>query len=342
MKTPFISVVIANFNGEKYLDTCLKSVLKSVYKDFEVLVVDDGSDDNSLNIITKYQKIDSRISLLLNKTNIGAAASRNVALKKVKGDAIIFLDNDTEVTRNWIAELIKPLLREKNIGATQALLLDFERRDSIQMAGGLLIPHTGWLALFYHGESYKKIKNMIKEKEVVGISAALAVKKEVINKIGGFDEKEARYTEDLDFCWRIWIAGYKIVLANKSIVYHHIKSVSERAGMKATYRKIYFGLAKNSFRSIIKNYQVKNVFLYLPASIAINIFRGFWVLIRDKNPSALVGTFDALMWNFSNLADTIVCRFEVQKTRKVPDSFLFSRVFERRNLLEIYKRYFKG
>jgi len=336
-----VSIIIANFNGEKYLSTCLKSVLKSVLENYEILIVDDGSDDKSKDIISKFIAKDKRIKLIENGKNIGAAASRNRAIKKAKGEILVFLDNDTEITENWLEELIKPLLREKNIGAAQALLLDFEKRDLIQMAGGLLTPHTGWLVPFYQWEGYSQVKNKLKKRDIVGISAALAVKREVIDKIGGFDEKEAVYTEDLDFCWRIWIAGYRIVLANKSIVYHYTKSVLDRAGMKATNRKIYFNLAKNSFRSILKNYQLTNVILFLTTSIVINILRGIIVLVRNKTFSALTGTFDAIIWSIENLSDTFKKRSDVQRTRKTSDNYIMRRVFISENIFGVYNKYFR-
>ena len=341
MKIPPVSIIVANFNGEKYLSTCLNSIFDSLYPNFEVIIVDDGSSDRSVEIIKKFQKVDKRIVLLLNKKNIGAAARRNVALKKVKGDVIIFLDNDTEVTKNWITELIKPLLREKSVGAVQALLLDFNKRDQIQMAGGLLIPHTGWLAPFYHGESYKKVKNILSEREIVSISAALAVKKEVIDTIGGFDEEEARYTEDLDFCWRIWIAGYKIVLAPNAIVYHWTKSVKQRASAKASYKQIYFHLAKNSIRSIFKNYEFTNVLKYLPISILINIGRGLLFLFSQRRVDALVGSLEAIIWLFYNSSDTLKARGIVQASRKFGDKYLMRKIFTQESLIQVYNKHFR-
>jgi len=284
MKNRLVSIIIPNFNGEKYLSTCLSSVSKSSYRNFEVILVDDGSTDKSLKIIHKFLKKDKRFKLLKNEKNLGAAASRNKAVKVAKGEILVFLDNDTEVDKAWLKELVNPLLKDKKNGAAQSLILDFERRSLIQMAGGLLMPQTGWLLPFYQWEKYPKVKNKLKEREIVAISASLAVKKDVFEKIGGFDEKEAVYTEDLDFSWRVWVVGYRIVLSPKSIVYHFTKPVEKRAHMGGTYEKIYFHLAKNSFRSIIKNYELKNLVKYLPMSLLINLGRGFLVLLKRNRP----------------------------------------------------------
>lgn len=340
MKNKFISIVIANFNGEKYLKTCLLSVLKSDFKNFEVLIVDDGSTDRSLEILDDFQKRDSRIIVLKNEKNLGAAASRNKAIVKAKGSVIVFLDNDTEVTPGWLDEFNRSLSL-KNVGAAQALLLDFKNRNNIQMAGGKLIPYVAWLETYYQDKKYKKISDKLIDKPIVGVSAALAVKRESLDILKNFDVKEALYTEDLDFCWRIWISGFKVVLASKSIVYHYTKSVSQRAHMRSSNFHVYYHLSKNSLRSIIKNNEFKNIPINLFLSIVINLVRGILVFIRRGDTSAFFGAIWGLGWNVVNSLDTIRSRMIIQKTRKYSDKYLFKQIFAEGNLIEIYNRYFR-
>jgi GT2 family glycosyltransferase len=337
----FVSIITPNFNGEKYLKKLFDSVLSSSYKNFKFLIVDDGSNDNSMEIIKHYKKIDKRIKLFKNPNNIGAAASRNKAIKKAAGDIIVFLDNDTEVTDNWLGELIKPL-NKKGIGASQALLIDINDRDTIQMAGGKLIPQVAWLAPFFHRVSYKKNKKKLKQRGIVAISAALAVKREALDVVKGFDEMEAVTTEDLDFCWRIWLSGYRIVLAPKSIVYHWTKDITERENMKTKLEDQYFHLAKNSFRSIIKNYEITNLIKYLTLSIFINVGRGVYFLTVRRNKSSLMGSIKAIFWSIKHAANSFQERKAIQKSRKLEDKVLMDRVFDNRSLIQIYNSVFRG
>jgi len=336
-----VSIIIANFNGENYLSTCLNSVLRSSYKNYELILVDDGSTDKSIEIIEGFLKKDKRIKLLRNAQNLGAAASRNKAIRVARGKYIVFLDNDTEVTRNWLSKIIEPLNKNSQIGGVQSLLLDFTNRDLIQTGGGLLIPHTGWLAPLYQWTKYRQMKDKITSKEIIAVSASLAVRKEIIDSISGFDEKEAIFTEDLDFCWRIWISGYKIILFPDSIAYHLSKSVEKRAGMNATYQKIYFNLAKNSFRSILKNYSFLNILRFLPASLAVNLGRGVLVLYARGQIAALSGSLQGLIWNIINIADTLKERSKIQKKRKVSDFFILKQIGEVGSLMDIYNKHFK-
>lgn len=340
IQNPLVSIVIANFNGEGFLNTCLKSVLSAQYSNFEIIIVDDGSNDGSIKIIKSFQRKDRRVSLIVNSKNVGAAASRNKAIKVAKGEIVIFLDNDTEVDKNWLGELVKPLIRNQKIGASQSLLLDFEKRDLIQMAGGLLIPQTGWLVPFYQWQKFSRIRERIAERNIVAISAALAVRKDVIDKVEDFDEKEAIYTEDLDFCWRIWLAGFRIVLVPNSRVFHWTKSVAKRAGMKASYRQIYFHLAKNSFCSILKNYSAVNIFKYFPLSVLINFGRGFVFLFARFSSDALLGSLNAFVWTARNLSDITEARKKIQHDRKFGDEYLMRKIFTSDNIFQVYVKYF--
>lgn len=342
LKIPYISVVIANYNGEKYLKTCLTSLLNSSIKNFEVIVIDNNSTDRSLKIVEEFQGKDSRIKQMKNKINIGVPASRNRAISQCKGEIIILLDNDTEVKKNSLEELIKPLLDDKEVGAAQALLIDFENRNFIQMAGGHLIPQAIWLMGFYEREEYKKIKPKLGLTNIIAISAALAVKKEVMDKIEGYDSLLYNYTDDLDFSWRVWIAGYRVVLAHQSIVYHYTKSVARRANIGANKFDIYFQLAKNSFRSIVKNYETMSVIKYLSISIFVNLTRAILVLIRRGDTSALLATFYSFWWSLVNLPNTIKCRIKTQSTRKFSDQKILAEVFVKGGLLDIYNRNYRS
>lgn len=336
----FISIVIANYNGSQYLGKCLDSVLKSNHKRFEVLVCDDGSTDNSWSILKKYTQKDKRIVITKNNKNLGASTSRNRAVSKTKGEILIFLDNDTVVDNNWLSSHIDLFNKNLNIGAAQSLLLDMDKKDLVQHAGGVMVPQAGWSIPLYQWRKHSDIRN-IGEKNIIAVSAALAVRKTVFDFIGGFDEKEAIHSEDLDLSWRIWLAGYKIVLAEKSLVYHLSKSVMGRSHMGSSYYKIYFHLAKNSFRSFIKNYNWKNIVKFLPINIAANLLRGFLVLIKRGDISALFGTISAIVWNVYYLPDTLRQRDLVQKNRFLTDEYIMNEVFDNRSLLEIYNRNFK-
>ncbi len=336
----FFSIVIANYNGEKYLENCLNSVLSSAYKNFEIIVCDDGSTDKSWNILKSYVSKHKRIKLIKNRANIGASASRNKAIKKAGGEIVVFLDNDTVVDKNWLKGFSFCFKEDLSVGAAQAVLLDLEKKDLIQHAGGSLAPQAGLLIPHLQWIKYKDVKKKITSRNIIGVSAALAVRSEVLRKVI-FDEAESVHSEDIDFCWRVWISGYRVVLADRAFVYHLSKSVGDRGHMGASFYKIYFHLTKNSIRSFIKNYELRNIFKYFPQNVAINFARGILVLIKRRDFSALLATVAALMWNVKHLLDTIRARKVIQESRVFYDQYIFDNVFDKRNLIELYNQEFR-
>ena len=118
-----VSVIIVNHNGMVFVDTCLKSILNSVYPDFEVIFVDNGSTDVSLEYVKNIFGTDPRLKLLENKFSVGPAVGRNRGVAASSGKYIVFLHNDTVVDKNCLSEIVKVFEGDSSIGAVQAKLL---------------------------------------------------------------------------------------------------------------------------------------------------------------------------------------------------------------------------
>ena len=324
------SIIIASFNGKKLLRECMRSVFETKYPSFEVIVVDDGSVDGSIKVIREFQKKHPLI-LIQNERNLGLVASRNKAIQKAKGEILVFLDNDTKVDKNWLGGLID-VFSDESVGAAQCKIFDFHKVKIIQEIGMKLIPYTGFGTTLGRGEKDKGQYNT--PVEIISLGAALAVKKDVTQLVGDFDQKLFHYTDDLDFSWRIWISGKRVVSAPNSKVYHytHIH--------KPTY-KLYYNLSKNSLRMILKNYETFNVIKYLPLSIIFNIAGGIFVLFTKGNIIALLGVLVGLGWNIFNSVDTFNERSKVNKFRRVGDSQIFPKIMIQGNIFTFYKRYFR-
>lgn len=323
------SVVIANYNGERYIKDCLTSVFRSYYPNFEVILIDDGSTDRSLQIIDSFKKKFSFV-LIQNKKNLGLVASRNKAIKKAQGDILVFLDNDTRVDRNWFKGLEKVFSKDKTIGAAQCKIFDFKKQKIIQEIGMKLVPYTGFGTTLGRGQ--KDNGQFDCDLEIISLGAALAVKKEVAKKIGGFDGKLFHYTDDLDFSWRIWIAGYRVVLAYNAKVYHYTKIHDPNY-------EFYFHLAKNSIRMIIKNYEAYNLIKFLIFSLIFNIAGGVYVLLTRVRLYALFGVLIGIAWNLFVLHDTLKQRQEIQKLRRLSDKEIFNKIMISSNIFSILRNY---
>ena len=202
-----VSVIIVNYNGKKLLEKCLESLFKVNYNNFEVIIVDNNSTDNSIDFLTNNYPSVIIIKLDSNK---GFAEPNNIAAKIAKGDCLLFLNNDTIVTPNFISEMIEVIKSNKKIAICQSLLL---KSDNSIDSSGDFIDELG--VCFNSKSTTTEIKEIFSAR-----GASMLIEKKIFDLVGGFDEKFFATFEDVDLGWRSWILGYKSVLVPKSIVYH--------------------------------------------------------------------------------------------------------------------------
>lgn len=208
-----VSIIILSYNNLKYTKACLYSTINySNYPNLEIVIVDNNSQDETPDFLKRFKAKHSNVRLIINKTNKGFAGGCNQGIKEATGEYIIFLNNDTIVTPDWIKKLIKPLGDE---------------------SVGLVGPLTNFM--WNHQEvdiSYRSVDSMLKK--AVGITSkvrareaddiaffCVAARKELIEKIGGLDERfGVGMFEDDDYCLRVKKAGLKIVVAEDVFVHH--------------------------------------------------------------------------------------------------------------------------
>ena len=210
MKTPKVSIIIINYNGKELLEKCLESLYKIDYESHEIILVDNNSSDDTLKFVTKNYPSVIIIKLDSNK---GFAEPNNIAAKIAKGDYLLFLNNDTVVTPNFISEMIKVPENDKTVGICQSLLLKPD--GSIDSSGDFIDE----LGVAYNSKT--KIDEIREISSARG--ASMLIHQKIFNELGGFDEKFFVSFEDVDLGWRSWIKGFRIVVVPKSIV-HHIGS----------------------------------------------------------------------------------------------------------------------
>lgn len=255
-------------------------------------------------------------------------------------ETFVFLDVDTEVDSNWLIELIKLLESDKSIGATTSKVLYMDDRGRIDHAGVFIIPYVGW-AIARGGDkeddgTYDFVEN------VCALSTALAVKRKVIARVGPFDPELAVYSEDLDFSWRIWLGGYKVMLASRSVVYHWKKPITMRERISGSKARVQFHLSKNSLRSMTKNYNAENLIKYLPWAITVILAHAFVLSISKKDPLILLESVEGILWNIRHIRSTLKERYKVQRlSRRVTDSYIIQKIMAKEPLsIHIYRRYF--
>jgi GT2 family glycosyltransferase len=219
---PKVSVVILNWNGEKFLQQFLPSVLSTTYDHFEIIVADNGSTDDSVSFLEKNYPT---IRLIRFTANNGFAKGYNEALKQVESDYYVILNSDVEVQPGWLQPMVSLLENDKTIAACQPKLLSWNNRKMFEYAGAA----GGWLDKYGYPFAKGRIFDICEEdhgqydqSEPVfwASGASLFIRAAVFHELKGFDEYFFAHQEEIDLCWRIQLAGYKIYSCPASVVYH--------------------------------------------------------------------------------------------------------------------------
>ena len=223
-----VSVVVLNYNAGELLLNCIKSIKKSTYKNLEIIVVDNISNDNSHEISKKEFP---EIKLIQNKKNLGYCGGNNVGIKEAKGKFIVILNPDTIVESNWIDELISAY-DEFGEGLYQPKILSLNEESIIQSTGNML--HV--FGFGFARDKGNKVTDKTEEIEKIGYASGtcLFTSREVINKVGLLDEFLFLYHDDLDLGWRAAHIGINSYYVPKSKIYH-VESYSLKWSSKKFY-----------------------------------------------------------------------------------------------------------
>lgn len=317
---PSVSIIIVNYNEKEYLENCLRSVLdNTVNIDYEVIVVDNGSTDDSAKLVKQLSRADSRVKVVELEKNIGYSSAVNIGYRHSSKNLITLLSNDTRVTPGWLEALIKTLNSDKGIGCVQSKLLLMDYPSRIDSVGHILDP-IGFLRPKGYMDLDKGQFDGHNDICVVQVVACL-LKRSVIEEIELFDDDYFIMHEDTDLSLRLHMSGHKIVLAPDSIVYHkRLLTISKMAP-----ENIIYLTRRNSLMTILKNYEVNSLIRYMPLLIFTHLGIGVWYIVR-REISHFTSLFRAISWNMKNLRKNLIKRAFIQTfIRKVPDYEVFKK-----------------
>lgn len=277
--SPSVAIVILNYNGVNFLEKFLPSVLKSEYKNLSVLVADNGSTDHSISFLKiNYPKIE----IIDLKGNHGFAKGYNLALDKVDSDYFILLNSDVEVTQNWINPIIDLMERDKTIGACQPKIKSYHNKELFEYAGasGGWIDNLGYP--FCRGRIFDNLEKDSGQynttSEIFWASgAAFFVRSKLFKSLGGFDPDYFAHAEEIDLCWRIKRAGFKVMVRPRSVVYHVGGGTLDYLNPRKTYLNF-----RNTLFTILKNEPKRKLFWLIPTRLVLDGIAGGLFFFQGK------------------------------------------------------------
>lgn len=309
-----VSIVIVNWNGKKFLKNCLDSLQKITYNAVEIIVVDNNSTDESGAFVKKYY---SKVKLIENKKNSGYAGGANIGYKHASGSHVLFLNNDTVVTVDFLEPLLADFRKDPTIGCVQSQMRLLKDKSTLDVVGDF-ISFTGFL--YHYG--YRKKANLEKysrQKIIFSAKGACTIfPRSLLQKIGFFDEDFFIFFEDTDLCFRVWLSGYKVIYEPKSVIYHVGAGDTSSSDKYKHERRIYLTL-KNMNCSYIKNFGTRNLLTIYPVFIITQVCFILYSLLKLRF-GVVKAIFKAYWWNILNLNKTLEKRRFIQsKIRKVSD-----------------------
>ncbi len=263
------TVIIVNWNGVKHLKICLPSLKKQSYTNYELIFVDNGSSDGSVEYVKEIFPESSVIQL---KENLGFAKPNNLGFNKAKGKFILTLNNDIELCDNFLELFVSFFKKQKeNVYSLNPKIIYYDDKDKINTIGILPLLNGGAINEG-KGESVSKYN---KTKDIFGSCAGCALyKTNIIKKLGClFDESYFAYLEDYDLAIRAKLNGYQSKYFPDAICFHKHSATSKQF----PYHKFYL-IERNRLRNLIKYYPLKYI-----------LFEPYYTFLIIKNAKKKMG-----------------------------------------------------
>jgi len=308
IKLPLVSVVILNFNGLKYLKRTISPLLKLDYSNYEIIVVDNNSEDGSIQFLEKFKKI----RVIKNKKNFGYSKGKNIGVKEARGQYVFLIDNDIWVkNKKILKKLVVAVYPETFISP---VIVDIDNKKTRRYGG----------YYSFCGLRQNKPIDVFKIRSYpFGLintacphGGAIFFRKRDFEKIGGYDEIQPFNLDDFDLGCRIWNMGMQATVAPQIDVIH--LGTESRKNLKSwcwKYQYYFSGI----MRTMIKNYRPANLFISIPFFLVFVSFKTIKNLISRRSFLPIASFFFSVGFFLKNLLDTLRQRKILQSKRIVKD-----------------------
>ncbi len=291
-----VSVIIPNWNGKNVIRDCLNSLQSLIYPNYELIVVDNGSTDGSVKMISEEFPT---VRLIISPLNLGFAGACNLGIKASKGQLIALFNSDAIADPYWLSELVDCISKEDDVAMASGLIFYETPSDVLWSAGARIDGITGMPYHIGRGERLHSRVNIEDADYLPG--CAIIFSRTMIKKIGFLDEGYFLYGDEVDWTFRAKRLGYKIKLNPNALVWHKASTTRRRNPSKG-----YYHLVRGYFRIYLKQFPLK----YLVTSFFFQLvmFPIFEALLFRTSPLYFVQRAKAFVWNMKNLKEIIIER----------------------------------
>lgn len=305
-----VKIVILNWNGRAHLERFLPSVVAHS-GEASVVVADNGSNDDSVPFLREHY---SQVELLQLDQNYGFAEGYNRALSRIEADCYVLLNSDVEVEEGWLNPLVARLAADEKVAALAPKIISYERKSDFEYAGAA----GGFIDCFGYPFCRGRILDTIEKdqgqydtaREVFWASGAcMVVRADLFHKLGGFDGDFFAHMEEIDLCWRMQLAGYRVMVEPRSQVFH----LGGGTLPNNSARKLYLNY-RNNLSMLFKNLSRRSL---LPVLFARMVLDGMsaMVFLLQRRPDFFKVVFRAHMDFYHALNTLQIKRRVIQQSR---------------------------
>jgi len=313
---PLVSILVLNYNGKRFLKECFDSLYQSEYPNYEVVLVDNNSTDDS---VAYTQSEYPNVRIVQTGLNAGYSRAYNIAFRESSGKYYILLNNDVVVDKNWLEPMVKAAEDDDRIGALQPKIRSLIDDGYFEYAGssGGFIDKYGYP--FLRGRIFYTIEKddgqYNDECSVFWTSgAAMFVRAEALKLSGDLDEDFVHHMEEIDLCWRLLLVGYSLKVVPESVMYHYAG-----ATIKAdSFKKLYWN-HRNGIIALLKNLQMKNLLKVIGVRLLLDVINVFYAGIIQFDLKHSYSIIKSHLWVIAHLRFIIEKRKYVQSLRTVDD-----------------------
>ena len=286
-------MLIPNWNSKKYIAECIESIVNQTYSNFEIILIDNASTDNSVELVRERYPF---VRIIQNITNLGFAGAVNIGIENASGKLVAILNQDAYADKDWLNHLVSVVCESDTIGAAAGKAYywrDERQREDVFCTWSKVDPYTANVYNFSDNEPTSKVDYVT--------GAGMMVNKDVIRKVGYLDTEYFLYFDETDWCARMIRARYDLVYVPDAIIWHVVSSSISNPELKQ-----YF-MTRNRIRFALKNFDVR----YIPGFMLFFAVETARLLFRRRVRLGLTETkirLTAVWWNVLNLPNTLRAR----------------------------------
>jgi GT2 family glycosyltransferase len=297
---PFVTVIVVCWNSGDVLDRCLEHLHAQEYPNYEIVVVDDGSDDDTL-AVAESSRSHGDLTIVRSSRNRGCPHARNLGLSHANGEIVAFIDADGFATSSWLDRLVEAFEADDTVGAVASTVF-FDANPMVINGAGGIVNRQGWAADLSIGQSYEQAE--IATEALYPMGCGMAFRRSAIDRVGAFDDRMLNYYDDVDYGIRAWRAGYRVIVAPDAWIDHGFRLDGANSRRKRLLCE------RHRMRVVLKHASLGTLARWMNRELRE---------VKRAAPPVRDLKMRAMAWNVCHLPSSLKCRLRLRGAHRLPE-----------------------